>query len=254
MSKVQRHEEILLDELNIKKILSLENAMGLLCVSESTARRLFAMMEQKGICVRSNGCIKLLNNDLTNMYVYERMEDTNTSEKTVIAQKALKLIKSGEVLFLDGGTTVAKLSAEIAKKAKEKKLSGIHVYTNSLVNFNLLKDYVKVELVGGEYRENRKDFVGANTEKVIRGMYFNSCFVGADGYIREKGFIAKDSSSASIAGIVIASSDKSYVLADADKFAKNAGMCFAEDKMVTAVITNDTKKLCDLSENEIMII
>lgn len=254
MGKVQRHEQILLNELNVQKILSIENAMSILDVSESTIRRLFASMEQKGFCVRNNGQIKLLNNDFTNIYVYEHMEDTNICEKLLVATKSLKYIKSGEVIFLDGGTTIAKLCTEIAKKVQDKRLSDICVYTNSLVNFNLLKDYVRVELIGGEYRENRKDFSGPLTELVISNLFFNKCFIGTDGYVKEKGFIAKDAFSANILTKVISSSEKSYILADVGKFIKVPGMCFADNNSISGIITNDADKLRQIAHENINVI
>ena len=136
MGNVQKHETILLKELNMRKVLSIDSAMRLLGVSESTVRRLFASMEDKGICVRNSGCIKLLNNDITNIYVYEHMDSTNVSEKTAIAQKALTFIKPGDILFLDAGTTLARLSMAIIQAIEEKELSDITIFTNSLINFN----------------------------------------------------------------------------------------------------------------------
>ena len=122
MGNVQKHEAILLKELNIRKVLSVDGAMKLLNVSESTVRRLFASMEDKGICVRNSGCIKLLNNDFTNIYVYEHMESTNVSEKTIIARKALEYIEPGDIIFLDAGTTLARLSMEIIQAIQNKQL------------------------------------------------------------------------------------------------------------------------------------
>ena len=198
------------------------------------------MMEDKGVCVRNSGCIRLLNNDFTNIYVYEHMESANISEKTIIAQKALECIKPGDILFLDAGTTLAKLSIKIAQAIQEKKLSDITIFTNSLVNFNILKDYGVVNLIGGEYRENRKDFYGAVTEMIIKNVCFSKCFIGTDGYSKSKGFIASDFISASILKNVIESSELCYLLADADKFGKTSGMRFASKEEITAVITNDT--------------
>ena len=254
MGKVQRHETILLKELNTHKVLSVESAMKILNVSESTIRRLFASMEEKGICIRNSGCIKLLNNDFTNIYVYEHMESANISEKAVIAQKALEYIKSGDILFLDAGTTLAKLSTKIVLAVQEKKLSDVTIFTNSLINFNLLKDHVTVNLIGGEYRENRKDFYGAITELIIKNICFDKCFIGTDGYNKSKGFIASDFVSASILKNVIDSSKLRYVLADANKFEKTSGMRFAEKEKITAVISNNPEKLKNLSDTGLNIL
>lgn len=254
VGNVQKHETILLKELNARKVLSLDSAMQLLHVSESTVRRLFASMEDKGICVRNSGSIKLLNNDFTNIYVYEHMESTNVLEKAIIAEKALSYIKSGDILFLDAGTTLARLSMAIMQAIQEKRLSNITIFTNSLINFNLLKGHCVVNLMGGEYRENRKDFHGALVDMVIKNVCFSKCFIGTDGYSKGKGFIAADFISARILKSVIESSQLCYILADTNKFGKTSGMRFAENEDVTAVITNDPNGLEDISKKGLTIL
>ena len=254
MGNVQKHEAILLKELNIRKVLSVDGAMKLLNVSESTVRRLFASMEDKGVCIRNSGCIRLLNNDFTNIYVYEHMESTNVSEKTVIAQKALAYINPGDILFLDAGTTLARLTMAIIQAIQDKKLGDITIFTNSLINFNLLKDYAVVNLIGGEYRENRKDFHGAISEIVLKNIRFGKCFIGTDGYSKNTGFIATDFTSASILSNVIESSELCYILADANKFREIPGMRFADKDNITAVITDDVASVSAKSEKGLTIL
>ena len=238
MNKTQRNEMILLRELNTEKIIDIKHAMKLLSVSESTVRRLFVNLEQKGVCVRGHGCIRIFDNDITNIYVYERVEGTSVAEKEVIADKAMKLIESGDVIFLDAGTTLAKLSARIADALRDNHLHNLTIFTNSLVNLNVLKDYADVNVIGGVYRDNRKDFCGIIAEMAIQNIYFNKCFVGTDGYGKGIGFTASDFQTARISQLLIANSEKSYILADTDKFNQTSGICFAKDEDITAVITN----------------
>ena len=239
MNKTQRNESILLKELNVQKRIDIKGAMQLLGVSESTARRLFVNLEQKGVCVRGHGRIRILSNDFTSAYVYETVENAEEAEKEVIAKKALQLIQNGDSLFLDAGTTLAKLSARIADAFRNNSLRDLTIFTNSLVNFNILKDYAKVNLIGGEYRDNRKDFCGIITEMAIQSICFNKCFVGTDGYSKGVGFTASDFQTAKISKLLIANSGEGYILATKEKFKQSSGICFAKEEDITAVITND---------------
>lgn len=241
MNKIQRNEMLLIKELNTKKIIDVKSAVNLLGVSESTVRRLFANLEQKGVCIRGHGSIRILDNDFTNIYVYESVENTGVAEKEIIADKALKLIKDGDIIFLDSGTTLAKLSAKIAEALQDNAIKRITIFTNSLVNLNVLKDYVPVNVIGGEYRENRKDFCGMIAEIAIKNICFDKCFLGTDGYSEDVGFTATDFQTARIAQMVIANSGDSYILADKEKFSKSAGVCFAKEEDITAVITDDAE-------------
>ena len=123
-----------------------------------------------------------------------------------------------------------------------------------MVNLNILKDYVKVNVIGGEYRNNRKDFCGIVTEMAIKNLCFNKCFIGTDGYNEDVGFTASDFRTARVSQVLVASSEKSYILADAVKFTKNSGVCFAKNEEITGVITNDAEKLERLAEIGINII
>lgn len=254
MNKIQKNEAILLQELNEQKVIDIKEAMRLLDVSESTVRRLFANLEQKGVCIRGHGCIRILSNDFTSAYVYESVEYTGVAEKEIIANKALNLVESGELIFLDAGTTLAKLCAKIADAIREGTIHNLTIFTNSLVNLNILKDYTKVNVIGGEYRNNRKDFCGIVTEMAIKNLCFNKCFIGTDGYNKDVGFTASDFKTASVSQALVASSEKCYILADAVKFSKNSGVCFAKNEEITGVITNDSEKLQNLAESGINII
>lgn len=238
MNKTQRNEMILLKELNTEKIIDIKQAMSLLGVSESTVRRLFVNLEQKGVCIRGHGCIRIFDNDITNIYVYERVENTDVEAKEMIADKAMKYIESNDTIFLDAGTTLAKLSARIADALRDNLIHDLTIFTNSLVNLNILKDYAKVNVIGGEYRDNRKDFCGIIAEMAIKNIYFNKCFVGTDGYGKGVGFTASDFQTARISQLLIANSKESYILADAKKFKQTSGICFAKEEDITAVITN----------------
>lgn len=254
MNKTQRNEKLLLKELHTRKIVDIEEAINFLGVSESTVRRLFQQLEQKGLCVRGRRSIRILDNDFTNIYVYESLENKGVAEKEMIADKALRLIQDGDVIFLDAGTTLAKLSAKIADALRNYSLRGITVFTNSLVNLNVLKNDVQVNMVGGEYREHRKDFCGMAAEIVLKNVCFDKCFLGTDGYSKDVGFTATDFPTARVAQVVIANSRESYILADHEKFSKSAGVCFAKEGDITAVITDDARKTKVLSDNGITCI
>ena len=239
MNKTQKNEILLLGELQTQKKISIKEAMQLLGVSESTARRLFANLEEKGACLRGHGCIRIFDNDFPSVYVYEALESTGEAEKELIADKALHLIQNGDSIFLDAGTTLAKLSAKIAEAVRNKTLRDLTIFTNSLVNLNILKNHTKVNLIGGEYRDNRKDFCGIVTEMAIQEICFSKCFVGADGYSEGVGFTASDFQTAKISRLLIANSKEGYILATKEKFRQSSGICFAKEEDIRAVITND---------------
>ena len=139
----QNREQELMTRLSIVQKLSLGEAMELLNISESTARRMFAKLEQDGFAIRTHGGVQCVNHAMT-LYSFEYGARTNIRKKTAIAREACTYLEDGDVLFCDSGTTIQCFCAEMIYRLRKEKLN-LKVYTNSLANLELLSPYVAVE-------------------------------------------------------------------------------------------------------------
>ncbi|MBQ3235240.1 MAG: DeoR/GlpR transcriptional regulator [Clostridia bacterium] len=238
MKKTLAEENVILKELQLNGTVTLKEAMDKLSVSEATARRLFSRLEEKGLGVRSHGRITLPASSY-NFYRYDVSKELYVKEKKAIANFAVSLVKDGDVLFLDSGTTVCLFSMALADALRQKTLNDIKVFTNSYMIINILNDLAVVNLIGGTYRPNRKDFCGYMTEKSIKDCHFDKCFLGTDGYTQEFGFTTTEFESAKICETAIASSDSSIIITDFHKFGSSALVSFSNGLDITAVITDD---------------
>lgn len=233
----QNREQELLARLSLVQKLSLSEAMELLQISESTARRLFARLEQEGRAIRTHGGVQCINHAIA-AYSFEYGEKINIDKKTAIAREACKLLEDGDVIFCDSGTTIQCFCAELINRLKQEGLK-IVVCTNSLANLELLSPYLPVKLLGGEYRVNRKDFCGYMTEQALNGLYFTKCFVGADGCAQGKQFTTTDFETARMNQIAMGNSEKSFMLVDSSKFATVAHVAYAPVDNLDAIITDE---------------
>lgn len=238
MKKTLADENVILKEMQLNGSVTLKGAMEKLSISEATARRLFSRMEEKGLGIRSHGKITLPDSAF-NFYRYDVSKELYVKEKKAIANYAVSLLKDGDVLFLDSGTTVCLFSMALADALRQKTLNGIKVFTNSYMIINVLNELATVNLIGGTYRPNRKDFCGYMTEKNIKDCHFDKCFLGTDGYTQEFGFTTTEFESAKICETAIASSSATVILADFHKFGSSALVSFSDGSNVTAVITDD---------------
>lgn len=132
----QDREQELMTRLSIVQKLSLAEAMELLGISESTARRMFSKLERDGFAIRTHGGVQCVNHAMT-LYSFEYGSRTNIEKKTAIAREACKLLEDGDVVFCDSGTTIQCLCAEMVYRFRQEKMN-IKVYTNSLANLELL--------------------------------------------------------------------------------------------------------------------
>ncbi|NLB81937.1 MAG: DeoR/GlpR transcriptional regulator [Clostridiaceae bacterium] len=238
MKRLQINEIKLLDYLKINKTISVNEAIHFLDVSESSVRRLFVKLEQSGKCLRYYGGIRLISEAIMDIeYSYEGVEFQRSKSKILIAQTAAKLIKPSDVIFLDSGTTIARFAAAISERIERDNLKNITIFTNSLVNLELLKN-ANVTLVGGMYREHRKDFCGYLAEEMLKLLHFNKCFLGTDGFSESNGLTTTDFFTARLNEIAMKCSDEKYVLMDSSKFFISSVVSYSRNVSVDAIITD----------------
>lgn len=238
----------LLAHLKLHKRITVKETIKLLNVSESTVRRLFVWMEKRGKCLRYYGGLQLISETvLDSNYSYEEVEFQRAKSKMQIAHTAAALIKPSEVLFLDSGTTVARFAAALSERIERENLSSITVFTNSLVNLQLLHN-ANVNLIGGTYRKHRKDFCGYLTEEMLKLLHFNKSFLGTDGFSKKTGFTTTDFLTARLNEIAMQCSDKIYVLMDSSKFFTPSAVSFSRDIAVDTIITDNCPDDIDTTE------
>lgn len=238
MKKTEHQEQRILEQLKRKKTMTLAQAMELLGVSESTVRRLFIRLENSGAAMRRYGGIQLLHDSDAADYQYEQVEEQYVPQKQMIGCYAAQLVESGDVLYLDSGTTMACFCKELAAHISSGQLNGLTVFTNSLVNLELLSPVLTVNLIGGEHRANRRDFCGYLAEEMVSSLHFSKCFLGADGFHLRYGFTATDFYTARLNELVLGNSDRRYVLMDSSKFMAASVVSYSRGQTIDAVITD----------------
>ena len=238
MKKTERQERAILEQLGRKNTLTLSEAMELLGVSESTVRRLFIRLENSGAAVRRYGGIQLLHDSPAVDYLYEQVEGQSVFQKRLIGRQAAGMVENGDVLYLDSGTTLACFCTALSARIGEGELSGVTVFTNSLVNLEILGPRMTVNLIGGEYRPRRRDFCGYLAEETVSGLHFTKCFLGTDGFHLRYGFTATDFYTARLNELAIGNADRRYVLMDSSKFMAASVVSYSREQTIHGVITD----------------
>lgn len=234
--KIDREQE-LLKYLYVSQKMTLEQAMETLGISESTARRLFSRLEQHHLAIRTHGGIQCIGSTIDS-YSFEKGSHANIEQKTRIGKKACELIEDGDVVFCDSGTTIRCFCSSLILHLKKNKIN-VRFYTNSLANMDILSPHMEVNLIGGRYRANRKDFCGYIADQAMNGLYFSKCFLGADGYTPDSRFTTTDFETANIAETAIRNSKQSFLLVDSSKFSTASHIAYSPAENFKAVITDN---------------
>lgn len=148
--------------------------------------------------------------------VYERMGD-DIAAKEAIAQRLCMLIRPGETLFMDTGSTTLVAAQALAE------LDDLTVITNALPVCDVLgrAPGVKVHLLGGAYRSANAQTVGPHCiEHVARFRADRAILTVAA--VDETCVMDRDFENAQVARAMCAQSRETVVIASASKFERQA--------------------------------
>ena len=237
MKKVEGYMAVLCDYLNASSRISLSEASLLLNVSESTARRLFTRLEQTGKAIRIHGGLQRIP-EIIEEYSFEQAETKKLLEKKSISQAVISEIEGCSSIYLDSGSTVLQVSVALANFLRGKETPLPTIFTNSLRNMAVLTDVAPIQLIGGMYRIQRRDFCGFIAEHALKQLHFDICILGTDGCKISDGFTTTDFDTAKLNEIVITRSSKKIVVADATKFTTGAMIRYAQIHEIDKIYTD----------------
>jgi DeoR/GlpR family transcriptional regulator of sugar metabolism len=237
MNKIEERKNKLVGCLEQKGKLSVAEVADLFRISLPTARRLCAQLEQERKAMRTHGGIRFIP-EIKVSYTFDTIDAEHNAEKEAIARYACGMVKNNGIVFLDAGTTVKHLALALADRIRNGQLSGISVFTNSLVNLEILEPVCKVTVIGGLYRKERRDFCGFLAEKMLRTLRFNICFIGADALNLADGIMAMDIETVRLDELLIGRSDQSICLVHSEKFQKFSLISICAVRDVSSIVTD----------------
>jgi DeoR family transcriptional regulator of aga operon len=158
------------------------------------------------------------------------------AEKVRIAQAAVALIRDGETLILDSGTT----TAEIARAIRKAELKSINVITNALNVAAILMDVESVRLIvpGGILRRESNSLSGPMAEAALATLQADRLYLGADGLDPEIGVMTPHLQEAELNAKMIRISRQVVVVADSSKLIRRNISLIAKVDQIHMLITD----------------
>lgn len=207
----EKRYDLILQELNKKDFLSLQELINRIGCSASTIRRDLSKLQQMGKLQRVHGGATIVHNRVLEPILSDKLA-TNLTEKKEIAQYAAALIQDRECIFLDAGSSTIEMIPFITAK-------DIVVVTNGLTHVEkLLAKGIKTLMVGGEVKDTTLATVGASALEIVRRYCFDKAFLGMNGIDLKHGLTTPDEKEALIKEMAIQRSNESFVLVDHSKF------------------------------------
>lgn len=203
-------------------------------VSEATARRDLETLEQEKKLIRTFGGA-ILETVRTEIPFYSKM-DLNPEEKRELADKALSLIRDGDVIGLTGGST----TMAIARALQQRPFERLTVVTNAInIAFELAgKPGMQLIVTGGVIRTQSFELSGPLADATLGELTIQKTFVGADGVSLARGITTFDELEAHTNRVMMRHSFETYVVADRSKWNRDSVFLISGLSAVTALLTD----------------
>ena len=179
-------------------------------LSEDTIRRDLRELAREGLLQRVHGGALPASPAIAN---FAGREEILVESKVAIGRAAAQLIKDGQVVILDGGTT----SVQVARHLPAN-LQATIVTHSAKIAIELL-DYpgVEVILIGGRLFKHSIVSVGAAAIEAIKHIHADMYFMGVTGVHPEAGLSTGDLEEAYVKQALCRQSAETFVLASQEK-------------------------------------
>lgn len=238
---MNRHTRLnaLLDLVLEREDVRVEEIVETLGVSPATVRRDLDSLAQQQLITRTHGGARLhpSSSDLPLRYKSGR----NADEKSRIARAATKLIRPGDVIGLNGGTTTTEVGREIALIPEAEGSIGEQrfvVVTNAvnIANELTVRPRIKVVVTGGAARPHSYELTGPLATLILNEISIDTLFLGVNAIDLEVGATAHNEGEAAINAAFVKVAKRVVVVADSSKVGMST---FA--------------RICDLTEVDTLI-
>jgi DeoR/GlpR family transcriptional regulator of sugar metabolism len=222
-------------------------------VSPVTIRRDFDVLEQKGLITTIYGGA-IINRTMADQFFTEDIKQKRLDERRQMAKIAAGMIRPGQTVLLDAGSTIKNIAIELLSK------TDITVLTNSILVINVLAQTgndVRVFSLPGQFRKSSMCFFGVTTAKFLDQVHVDYAFIGGNGFSYERGLTTTDLEEAHTKMKMAEIADNTVAFVDHWKIGQNSSFTAVALRDVDTLITGsggDSEQLSKLAKTDIKII
>ena len=238
---MQERQGQILHVLARQEQVSVSELSSLLGVSEVTVRGDLTRLGQAGLLRRTRG------GAARPLDIEQPLEETsrkNASAKRRIGRAAADLVRDGETVFLDVGSTTTEIARHLSPALK-----GVTIVTSGLniaLELERLPN-VQVIVTGGTLRRLQHSLVSPYGLEVLSRIRADRLFLGCNGVHLQHGVTNSNHEEAEIKARMVSLSREVVVVADSSKLAAVSRAHIASLSDVSLLVTNQSAGL-DLSE------
>ncbi len=235
----ERHA-LILDQVAIKKTVSISNLSDELGVSRETVRNdIRVLSEQHMLMQVRGGAVRVQ----TAEPPIDVRSDTNSEGKNAMAQYIVSQIPDGASVIIDNGSTTQSCARALAKHRKD-----LLVYTNDLDVARILAPTAReLVILGGRLAKGELASQGLDTIKALARYRSEFALVGVGGLSEQAGFTDFTSEAAILRETMLEHARFPFLLVDHTKFGIVGQVCLSTIPSATTVVV-DKKVPTEISD------
>jgi DeoR/GlpR family transcriptional regulator of sugar metabolism len=200
-------------------------------LSEDTIRRDLRELAAEGLLQRVHGGALPASPALAD---FAARQSIATAGKIAIGRVAASMVRSGQFVFLDGGTTNAQIARHFPIELKATVVTHSPSVALELINHS----NITVEIIGGRLFKHSMVTVGIAAIDAIRKIRPDVYFMGVTGIHEDYGFTTGDAEEAAIKRTICELAAETIVLASSEKLGA-VSPCFVTSlSEVSTVVAN----------------
>ena len=228
----QQRKQYVLDVLHRDGRVVAKELAAELTLSEDTVRRDLRELAGAGLLQRVHGGALPASRAVQDLGA---RQGVSTAEKAAIGRAAAGMVRPGQVVFLDGGTTAIQLARSL-----DRDLTATIVTHSPSVAVELIDHAVDVLLIGGRLFKHSMVAVGASAMEAIGRIRADVYFMGVTGIHPEVGLTTGDAEEAAIKRALVAAAAETVVLASPEKLGAASPFLIVPTMDASVLLTVDT--------------
>lgn len=187
-------------------------------VSMQTVRKDLRYLAERGVMARAYGGAidsSVVGTGAATEPHYEAKRTSRLDEKRRIGQRAAALVKAGDTIAIDSGTTAIQLAESLPNIE-------LTVVTNDFGVLGALvpKHNIDIVMLGGELRRKNMAFYGGLTVEALDALHVDMLFLGVDGLDLERGITTHYEPEAMLNRKMVEAARVVVAITDSSKFGK----------------------------------
>ncbi len=231
MKGYNRLEQIM-DFLKSHNLVTVDQLVAATNASPATIRRDLIKLDQEGVISRTHGGVTL-NRFIPSQPTTLEKAQRSPLEKQAIASAAAALVKAGDAIVLDAGTTMIELARQITHLPLRVITSDLHIAL-------FLSEFKQIEvtIIGGRIDDSSQSCIGDHGRRLLQTIWPDLAFVSCNGWDLEKGITAPTEEKAALKRDLMANARRRILLADSSKYGARSLFNIAPLASLTDIVTD----------------